>query len=188
MQFVFQDQVNHFIGALANLVQGVKPIPQLKIQSQPELVEQPIQLPDMPIADMPIADLAVTDVPNADTPIIDLPILDEPIVSQSIEMLIRPWLPTIEGKIADCYLPSPPLMDFRPCDDNSIAGNGVQPIEQVRNFSSLVSNFAPETTNTIEDLAEVGRALLSERSLGEDDFSHAVDQIFEHSLSIWQNN
>ena len=88
-------------------------------------------------------------------------------------------------------------MDFRPGDDYSIedhstvgrstTGNGVIVFGEVRDFHDLVSEFAPETTNT-ELLVNSRRAQLSECGLSEDDFSHAVDDIFEPTLSIWQNN
>lgn len=186
MQFAIRDHVNNLIGALANLVQGVTPISKLNNHRQLELNEPSVV--DLPIVDLPIVDLQIVDHSFLDVPVPVISVEPELLNFLNAEMLLRPWLPSIEDIIAGCSLPTSALMDFTPGDDSSISCGGVMSHQRVRDFSELVSAITAEALDSTEDLAVIELTSLSESGVRENDFSHAVDDIFQPSQSIWQNN
>jgi hypothetical protein len=171
--FVIQNQVNILLGALASVVNGGNSRKQPVVDDKLELDK--LKLTDNSNALVDLSSGAIAP-PNA---LADLPNASFDALEDQ-KTYLTPWLPSIEDRIAGLTLT--PTLDFSCPDQHSIAGSGnetLTPAVEIRDFGDFAANFAPVDSDA--------RIVLTEGSLTEEDFSHAIDQTGELRLPIWEN-
>jgi hypothetical protein len=171
--FVIQNQVNILLGALASVVHGGNFRKRSIVDDKLELDKLKLTDNANALVDLPAASIDPPSVP-ADLPEAAFDVLEDQ------KTYLTPWLPSIQDRIAGLTLA--PTLDFSCPDPRSIAGSGnetLTPAIEIRDFCDFAAKFAPVDLNA--------RTVLSEASLTEDDFSHAIDQVGELRLPIWDN-